>query len=469
MRLSAPRSFIVTAAVIAAGFVLCLAAGWPGQLSYDSVIQLMEGRTGAYSNWHPAVMSWLLGVTDSVVRGTGLFMAADMALFFASLGGLLILRPKPHWAAAVLAGFLILTPQVLVYQSTIWKDVLFANASVAGFVCLAVAAAYWPRVRLRIGLIAGALLLFALAALARQNGILVGLAGAVTLGWIAAAQGDIRKWRGASLYTVLALVAGMAVTLGGRALLDLRSVGNSGPSAQIQLLQTYDVIGAVKADPSYKLGAVADDDEDLERIIRTVGVKVWSAERNDTLGSTPVLQNALDDADPGTMGTQWRDLVSTRPGLYLRVRASIFRWVFMTPDVRRCLPYEIGVDGPAPVLAELGLAERYDTRDEVIDHYAKLFIGTPVLSHVFYAVLALVALYILLRRRRPEDIAVAGMLAAAFVVTASFFLISIACDYRYLYFLDIATMLALFHLALDPQDAWRVLRRPWRQTKTGAR
>ncbi len=39
MRLSAPRSFIVTAGVIAAGFVLCLAADWPGQLSYDSVIQ----------------------------------------------------------------------------------------------------------------------------------------------------------------------------------------------------------------------------------------------------------------------------------------------------------------------------------------------------------------------------------------------------------------------------------------------
>ncbi len=94
-------------------------------------------------------MSWLLGLTDSVVRGTGLFMAADMALFFGALAGLLMLRPKPHWAAAVLAGLFILTPQVLIYQGTVWKDVLFANASVAGFVCLAAAAAYWPRVRLR--------------------------------------------------------------------------------------------------------------------------------------------------------------------------------------------------------------------------------------------------------------------------------------------------------------------------------
>ena len=61
--------------------------------------------------------------------------------------------------------------------------------------------------------------------------------------------------------------------------------------------------------------------------------------------------------------------------------------------------------------------------------------------------LALVALCILLRRRRPEDIAVAGLLASAFVVTASFFVISIACDYRYLYFLDLAAIAGALAIA----------------------
>jgi hypothetical protein len=211
------------------------------------------------------------------------------------------------------------------------------------------------------------------------------------------------------------------------------------------------------------LAVVHDDDEDLEKIIRTVGVQVWTPERNDTLGNTPALQNALDDADPGTMDGQWRDLVTHHPWLYLKVRADIFRWVFFTPDLKRCLPFEIGVDGPPSVLSDLGLKERYDTRDSILDHYARIYIGTPLLSHVFYAVVALVALVILFRRRQPPDIAVGFLLLAAFGVTASFFVISIACDYRYLYFLDTATMLAVFYLALDPKSAWETLRAPIRR------
>ena len=60
-------------------------------------------------------------------------------------------------------------------------------------------------------------------------------------------------------------------------------------------------------------------------------------------------------------------------------------------------------------------------------------------------------LILLLRRRRPADIAMAGMLGGALACTASFFFISIACDYRYLYALDLSALLAAFYLSLD----WR--------------
>ncbi|HEX3672760.1 MAG TPA: hypothetical protein VHU87_00675 [Rhizomicrobium sp.] len=450
--------FIVAAGVILAGLVLCLVADLPGHLSYDSVVQLMEGRAGRYANWHPAVMSWLLGLADAAVRGTALYVILTALVFFASLFGLLLTAPRPHWAAAMVAGALALTPQLLIYQGTVWKDVLFANAAVAGFVCLALAATYWAFVRWRFGLIAGAVLLFALAALARQNGAVVALVGAVTVGWIASREVETRRLHQGAIYGAAALLAVALAALGGRAALATRDAGTSGPVVQLQLLQTYDVIGAVANDPSLKLDAIGDDDEHLERIIRTVGVRVWTPERNDTLGNTPALENALDDADPGTMGAQWRDLLLHHPLLYLRVRAELFRWVFLTPDLKQCLPYEIGVDGPPAVLADLGLAERLDARDRALDRYGAAFVGTPVLSHLFYAVLALIALFVLVRRRRPADVAVAGMLTGAFAVTASFFVISIACDYRYLYLLDVATMQTLFYLALDPASAWKALR-----------
>jgi len=448
------------AGIIVAGFVFCLAADLPGHLSYDSVVQLLEARTGQYANWHPAVMSWLLGLGDAVVPGTSLFVVFDALLFFGSLLGLLLIRPRPHWAAAVVAVAWMLTPQVLIYQGTVWKDVLFADAAMAGFVCLALAGAYWPRPGLRVVLLGAALPLFALAALARQNGIIIVVFGALALGVIAAQQAAAQPWWRAILYGGGGLLA--AAALAGLALFALatRTVGDSGPAVQLQLLQTYDVIGAVARDPTLPLDAIHDDDPALERIIRTVGVRVWSPERNDTLGETKSLQMAIEDADPATMAVQWRDLILHHPWLYLRVRAEIFRWVFLTPDLKQCLPYEVGVDGPAGPMAALGLTERSDARDVALDHYARMFVGTPVLSHAFFALLALVAAYILFRRRRAADVPMGFLLVSAFAVSASFFVIGIACDYRYLYFLDAAAMIAAFYLALDAPGAWETLRRP---------
>jgi hypothetical protein len=50
------------------------------------------------------------------------------------------------------------------------------------------------------------------------------------------------------------------------------------------------------------------------------------------------------------------------------------------------------------------------------------------------------ALVLLLRRGQGSDIAIAGLMAGALVFALSFYVISIACDYRYLYFLDMAAM-----------------------------
>jgi tellurite resistance protein TehA-like permease len=51
-----------------------------------------------------------------------------------------------------------------------------------------------------------------------------------------------------------------------------------------------------------------------------------------------------------------------------------------------------------------------------------------------------------------------AMLAGIFLFAASFFFISIACDYRYLYGIDLAAMVTLFYLALDPASVWNTLR-----------
>ena len=73
-----------------------------------------------------------------------------------------------------------------------------------------------------------------------------------------------------------------------------------------------------------------------------------------------------------------------------------------------------------------------------------------MLSHLVFAALALGLLIFCLRRHGKSDIVMAGMLAGALAFAASFFFVSVACDYRYLYPLDLAAMLALFHVFASP-------------------
>jgi hypothetical protein len=102
-----------------------------------------------------------------------------------------------------------------------------------------------------------------------------------------------------------------------------------------------------------------------------------------------------------------------------------------------------------------------EPQDQALGAYAARFFGTPLYSHLTYAAIAALAAGALLWRREPADVAMAAMLLSALAFTATFFVISVACDYRYLYFLDMAAISGLIYLALDPA--------PWRRTEQGGR
>ena len=80
--------------------------------------------------------------------------------------------------------------------------------------------------------------------------------------------------------------------------------------------------------------------------------------------------------------------------------------------------------------------------------------GTPVLSHLSSLALAVLFLALLIRRGASADIAIAGLLAASLLFALSFFVVSIACDYRYLYFLDLAAMTGALKLASSASGAF---------------
>lgn len=443
--------------VLLAGLLAMLAANLPGHLSYDSVVQLFEGRTGERRTWAPAVLSWLLGRFDRVVPGTGLYVTTSAALLTASLASLASLRPRASWLAVPVALAAVLTPQFMVYQAIVWKDVLFANLAVAGFICLAHAAARWPRRAARALALGLALVFLATATLVRQNGVIAVVFAALALAWTARRRG----WRAAGAWGI----GGLAATLLLAQVIGVAVQPRAAPMSAdadrgVRVLQHYDIVGAAAQDSAQRLEVIAAASPQARDVILAEGRRVYSAERVDNFGASPTLGPALWKLPSQVVAAQWRAIVFGDAPAYVKHRLAAFRQVLLTPRLDRCLAVHVGVEGSAGMLATLAIAPVQEPQDKAMHAYAARFYATPVYSHLTYAVLALVFGAVLLVRGRPADVAMAGLLGAALAFAASFLAISVACDYRYLYVLDLAAMTGALYLSLDPKSG--------RERKAGA-
>lgn len=445
MSLTAAR--LVYVLILAAGLGLMLRLNLPGHLSVDSVLGLHEGRFGVRETWNPAIYGWLLGLGDRITPGAAAIVVLNGVLLFGAWMGLARLRPQISWLGPIAALGAIVLPQAMIYPAIVWKDVLFATATIAGFVILALAA----RTRLERPWLALALsaLLFAAAGLFRQNGLILAVFAGLAIAVVAWPAGRARAlglgagWLGgvAALTFVLSIVAqptgiGPPDSAGGRGL---------------RILQTYDLVGAAALDPGRQMPELDRVRPDLDDVIRQQAPSIYTPVRADPIVGDSVLGPVIKQAERGDIRAEWLRLVTEDPGLYLRLRADVFRWVFATPDIDRCLPVHLGVEGPAAALADLKMPPRRDRDDGRLYNYVTWFLDTPAMSHVAFAGLALVVGVVLLIRRDPADIMIAGLLAGALAFTASFFVISLACDYRYLYVLDVAAITGALYLALDPR------------------
>jgi hypothetical protein len=436
--------------ILATGFLAMLAGAMPGHISSDSLIQLSQAShhvRDVASSFAPAVYGAVLGVFNDIIPGSGLYLVASGALLFGSLAALRPLRPIMSWFGPLAALAVVLSPALVIYQGVVWKDVLFANLSIAGFVLLARAAARWTHPgRPWITLLA-VVVLMALASQVRQNGIISAGAAAMVMAWTARA-GGWRAMLGWSLGLLLAILA--TSYLFGAAAQPQHGAPDNATRIGIRLLQHYDIIGASAHDPGLRLDEVRAVDPVAERVLRTRGVALYSPERIDYLDMDPGVGVALWRLPYAVVDAQWRDLITHHTGAYLAHRLDAFQQVFLTPQIDSCLPIFVGVDGPAPIAAELKMSRGMDPADHALYNYGSYFLDSPVFSHLSYAIAALVCGVLMLWRHEPQDVAMAGMMFAALAFAASFFVISIACDYRYLYFLDLAALAGVLYLAIDP-------------------
>jgi hypothetical protein len=440
--------------VAAAGFAAAVAAGWPGHFPPDAIFQLAQGRSGVFSFAHPPVMAWLLGLADRITPDAGAFMVMDAALFFVGIVAL-ALAVGARWRAVVMLGFLCASPLVLIYQGLVVKDVFFADTMLAAFAAIAWAGRVWPKTGARLVLCTLAIVLLLAAALTRQNGAVAAAVGVLTLAWTAWARAQ-RGGRARAFIGVTAISALLLVVAGVGAMLAFKAHSDHKAeiTAQWMTLQVWDLSGAVHADPALSLPILRHKAPGVERFVRQVGAPTFEPKTLDPMALR--MQGLFDPAKVGpAVNDEWRQLILKHPKLYLQTRWRDFWQVFGTPQVKACAPVLVGVDpGDPDMLVDAGLKARETDKDDWDSDYGQAFLQTAVFSHPLYAALAAVLLLWALAdvgRGRPEMIAVAGLLAAGFAFAASFFVITIACDYRYLYFLDVAAMAALVQrLAFRP-------------------
>ena len=438
----------LTQVILILGFLLVVAANMPGQLSNDSVRQLHEAHIHVRETWGPVVYASILGVFDQIIPGTGLYLVSSVFLFFATLWGILHSRDRVSWFAPAVALVLILSPSVMMYQGIVWKDVLFANLGVANFVLLAHIAKVWRADQKPWIALAALVIALAVAGQVRQNGLITAIVAAGVLGWTLRGLGWRRAamW-GVGLLTAVAVISHIVALACTPKTFLVQGLENKG----IRSILEYDIVGIADSDRRAKLEIISDQDPGAARTIIAIGVPLYKPERIDYLQQNLRVKLAFSGLPMKSLTHQWISLICQHPMAYFHHRWDVFDAVFMTTHVDKCLPLYVGVDGPAEDLADLNLTSGVDAVDQKLYNYGTRFLDTPAISHPAFAGLAFVLILGLLIRRSPQDIAMAGLMMSGLAFAGSFFLISIACDYRYLYFLDLATLAGLFYIAVDPK------------------
>lgn len=117
--------------ILVAGYLLFLLYAYPGYLSTESADQLVDARTGSFTDWYSPVMSEVWRLVEWVVTGPFGMLALQSTLV---LGGAyhLLRRVVPARAAAIAACGVLLFPPVLAPIAVVWRDSQMAGYLLAG-------------------------------------------------------------------------------------------------------------------------------------------------------------------------------------------------------------------------------------------------------------------------------------------------------------------------------------------------
>lgn len=436
---AAPNGLWAIGLILLLQLAATLWIGLPGQLSFDSVIQLYEGRMLKVISFNPPLMSMLLGLFDRLGSGPIGFVLLSATMLLAASWLALSGAQRVAWWRWLIAGVILLNPVILLYTGIVWKDVLLAHAIVLAYFLVdhlhrRESLAGWGGVSL-------GLLLLAVIIGARQQGILFAVPLAM---WLAHAtrRTTLSRVLLAAVFVLLPYAANqitqkLAHTT---AQADLPSGNQTG----LQVLMRYDLVGVAAHGGRLEPGLPAPVMAELAAVVPR-----YSPYRVDTLGSDSPSYFLLPLS---SIRSYWWQTISTYPGAYLQHRLDTFRILLGLGDVGQCTPLHYGVYGPVyaygvegDLLPKLGLVAGPGPWLSEIALFLDYTVSSPLFMHASYALVLLFATFALYRRR-SWVLMTLSLCSLAYL--GSYALIGIACDFRYGYTLVVVATLVTARVLL---------------------
>jgi hypothetical protein len=423
----------------------------PGHMSYDSLVQLDEGFNRRYYSWNPPSFSLFLGETYALFGSTA--AALLISQFLLLVAAYRLAAPPSAPVALRLCAFVsvLAVPIVVIYAGILWKDVFFAHLALMGFAVLQRNAVQSRH------LFVSALLLGA-AATIRQQGLvlLVPLLGyALWITRIGAGDRTTTRWR----LAVVALGGFFAAYALINTIVRTTAVDLPGSPYETGMhqIQYYDIAGMAYREPEIPLDDFAAlPDFDRGRFLRVVR-RGYDPSRIDYLESAEKsLAFNLGPEGDRLVGRQWLSLVIQSPLTYLAHRAAVFSWMLGRHDPTKCAPY-IALVSSEP----LGVAERYGLKagfHPIASRYTRTMSLDTFRPWLYLAGGGLAILALLLWRlgqsrhvdQRDLDAASRGVIPALYssglLYALVHFNVGIACDFRYLYFPVVASIITMAHI-----------------------
>jgi hypothetical protein len=445
-----------------AGFVLTVAAFYPGVMSPDSIDEWMQGRSWEFYDIHAPVMSALWGLLDRVWAGpAGMLFFHNLLFWGAAALFWQLTRERSRVLALAFATFGFM-PQVLALLGSIWKDV---GLGVALFMASAL---LYGAVRRgwRFGVLAACPLLFYGYGV-RLNAAPAVLPFALWSGFIACRQSERLAARAAS-FKPLPVLLGLAyfALLTAAVVVTTQALTKGKTLYPFQQVMLHDLAAVSKETgrshfPDYVESA---ENFSLEGV-----TKQYTAEWVNTLiyGDPPPLKSTRNPEYISRLRAVWWETVSHNKLAYLNHRWAVFRNLtgLGTPMVYKPFNPATGLNNPPEFRRQPNALTR------ALTSYFFLFANSPFFRGFIWILVCLALVYLSLRLRLEGDLgAVFALSSSGLTYALAYFFVTPSSEFRYLWWTVLAATISaiLFALQLSTQRAVLRVRRSSRDNSSVA-